>query len=229
MVILNKSVLQGIRKSIPICLGYFPLGLAFGVIAQNYGMSALEVGLMSIVLFSGSGQFITVALMTIGASFWSIILTILLVNSRYLLFSATASLYLKRFPSWMVAIITSGITDETFVVSTMHFRETKVSGKFWLGLNITSHFAWISSTVLGVFVGNFIPNMEMFGLNFALPAMFIALFFMTAENRQMIGVGAVAGLLSLFFLNLGLTDANILLSTVIAATLGVVLKKWKIN
>lgn len=224
---MKKHIIQGMKKSVPICIGYFPLGLAFGVIAQDYGMNLFEVALMSILLFSGSGQFITVALMTIGASLTSILVTILLVNSRYILFSASLSPYLKKFPSWLIAIITMGVTDETFVLSTAHFRENKPEAGFWLALNITSHFSWISSTILGAYVGNFITGMEAFGLNFALPAMFIALFFMTAENSFMILIGLFAGILSIVLINFGFTDSNILLTTLIAASLGVVFKRWR--
>lgn len=226
---MNVNIVEGIKKSVPICIGYFPLGLAFGVIAQNYGMKPFEIGLMSLLLFSGSGQFIAVALMTAKASIVSILITIFLVNSRYILFSATLSEYLKKLPSWLIGIITAGVTDETFVVSTAYFKENKPEVGFWLALNITSHFAWISSSVLGAYAGNFISNMEVFGLNFALPAMFIALFFMTAENSLMISTGLFAGLLSLVFLNFGFTDSNILLTTLIAATLGVIFKRWVTN
>ncbi|MBZ4686706.1 MAG: hypothetical protein PWQ96_2015 [Clostridia bacterium] len=220
----NKPVLEGMKKALPICLGYFPLGLAFGVIAQNTGLSMVQVGVMSLLVFSGSGQFIAVALLSLGVSFWSIIFTILLVNSRYMLFSASVSRYVKKFPSPLVALITQGITDETFVVSTSYFKEHPVNKKFWLALNITSHLTWISSTMLGVAVGNFIPDMEKLGLNFALPAMFIALFFMTAENKKGLIVGALAGVLSVLFIVVGLKDANVILATVIAATAGVMVK-----
>lgn len=224
-----SNILLGIKKSVPICIGYFPLGLAFGVIAQDYGMSPFEVGLMSILLFSGSGQFITVGLMTIGASLPTILITILLVNSRYILFSATLSLYLKKFSSWIIGLITYGITDETFVVATAHFKENRPELSFWLSLNSTSHLSWIVSTIFGACIGNFIPNMETFGLNFALPAMFIALFFMTAENTLMTFTGLFAGVLSLVLINLGLTDSNILLTTLVSATMGVIIKRWIID
>lgn len=220
------SVKKGFQKAMPIGMGYLPLGLAFGVIARNAGMSPLEVGIMSVLLFSGSGQFIVVGLLILGAGFWSIIATIMLVNSRYMLFSAALSSHVKKLPGWLVALICQGLTDETFVVSTAHFREHPVDPKFWLSLNISSHLVWISSTVLGAAVGDLIPQMERFGLNFALPAMFIALFFMTAENRRALLVGGVAGLISLILIFVGISDANVILATIIAATVGVVAQQW---
>ena len=221
---MKKEIILGMRTALPICLGYFPLGLAFGVIAQEAGLVTWEVGLMSLLLFSGSGQFIAIAMLGLGVGMTGILLTILLVNSRYLLFSAALSVYLKRFPTWMVAWITSGITDETFVMATNHFKENSPVGTFWISLNLTSHSAWIGSTILGALAGGMIPDLGVYGLDFALPAMFIALFFMTAETRKMIGIGLVAGLLSLIFKGIGITDGNILLATLVAASLGVWLK-----
>lgn len=223
---LINQVKLGMQKALPIGMGYFPLGLAFGVIAQNAGLTAAQVGLMSVVLFSGSGQFIAVALISAGAGFWVTILTILLVNSRYLLFSAALSRYVKKLPLWLTALICQGLTDETFVVSTAHFRQNMVDPKFWLSLNITSHLVWITSTIMGAVVGNFIPNMDLLGLNFALPAMFIALFFMTAANFKGVFCGILAGIVSLGLLYGGFSDANVILATILAATAGVVINKW---
>jgi len=216
----------GMKKALPIGMGYFPLGLAFGVIAENAGFTPLQIGLMSVLLFSGSGQFIAVALISAGAGFWTVVFTILLVNSRYALFSATLSQYVKKMPSWLTALICQGLTDETFVVSTAHFRENKPDPRFWLSLNITSHIVWISSTILGAVAGNFIPNLDSLGLNFALPAMFIALFFMTAANVKAVCCGIIAGVISLVLIHWGLSDANVILATILAATAGVVFNKW---
>lgn len=221
-----NQIQLGIKKALPIGMGYFPLGLAFGVIAQNAGLTPWQVGLMSLLLFSGSGQFIAVALMIAGAGFWMIIFTIMLVNSRYLLFSAALSRYVKSLPLWLTAIISQGLTDETFVVSTAHFKENTVDPKFWVSLNVSSHFVWITSTIMGAVAGNFIPHLDRFGLNFALPAMFIALFFMTATNLKGIFCGIIAGIVSLVLLGWGFSDANVILATILAATAGVVINKW---
>ena len=215
----------GIKKALPIGLGYFPLGLAFGVIAQSAGLSVVQVGLMSLLIFSGSGQYIAVGMLVLGAGFWPIVATIMLVNSRYLLFSASLSPYVKSFSPATTALVCQGLTDETFVVATAHFQDHPVDRNFWLGLNITSHLVWISSTILGAAVGNFLPDMQSLGLNFALPAMFIALFFMTASNRQGIIVGCFSGLVSLLLYGWGFSSTNVILATIIAATAGVMMQK----
>ena len=51
----------------PICLGYIAIGLAFGVIAQKAGLSPVEIGLMSLLVYAGSSQFIAVSMLSAGA------------------------------------------------------------------------------------------------------------------------------------------------------------------
>ena len=63
----TPSILNdGLRAAWPICVGYVPIGLAFGVLAQKAGLSALAVGLMSALVFAGSSQFIAVAMLGAG-------------------------------------------------------------------------------------------------------------------------------------------------------------------
>jgi len=216
----------GMKKAVPIGLGYFPLGMAFGVIAQSAGLTVGQVGLMSLLIFSGSGQYIAVGLLAMGAGFWSLVATVLLVNSRYLLFGAAISRYVSQLSPWTAALVCQGLTDETFVVATAHFQEHAVQKGYWLGLNLTSHAVWISSGLLGAAVGNFLPDLDSLGLNFALPAMFIALFFMTTGSRRGLAVGAFAGLVSLALYTNGFATSNVIIATVVAATAGVMMQKW---
>ncbi|MDF1553738.1 MAG: AzlC family ABC transporter permease, partial [Deferrisomatales bacterium] len=58
----NRSALiAGARAASPICLGYLPIGLAFGVLAQKAGLAPWQVAAMSVLVFAGSAQFIAVA------------------------------------------------------------------------------------------------------------------------------------------------------------------------
>ena len=83
----GAPVVQGLMAAWPICLGYIPIGLAFGVLAQKAGLSVLEIGSMSIFVFAGSSQFIAVSMLSTGAGAASIIVTTFMVNLRHLLMS----------------------------------------------------------------------------------------------------------------------------------------------
>ena len=79
---------EGLNAGWPICLGYVPIGMAFGVLAQKAGLTPLQIGLMSIMVFAGSAQFIAVSMLTGGASVPAIITTTFVVNLRHVLMSS---------------------------------------------------------------------------------------------------------------------------------------------
>ena len=87
-------VLEGIKAAWPICLGYLPLGFAFGVLAQKAGLDLLDIALMSILVYAGSSQFIAVAMISGAAAPVSIILTTFVVNLRHLLMSSSLAVHL---------------------------------------------------------------------------------------------------------------------------------------
>lgn len=219
----KASFFAGGKKAIPIMLGYAPLGLAFGVIAREKGLDVVQTALMSLLVFSGSGQFIGVGLLAAGASIPAILLTTFLVNLRYLLFSAAMAPHVRKMPSPVQSILAFGITDETFTLNMTEFDKKEADRDFMLGVNIFSHLSWIASTATGAAIGNVVGDINRFGFNFALPAMFIALLLMQIKDRDTVWVAAIAGVLSVGIRLLVPGSVNIITATVIAATLGVVL------
>jgi 4-azaleucine resistance transporter AzlC len=101
----------------PICLGYFPIGLALGVLAQKAGLPWWAVLMMSVLVFAGSSQFICVAMLTINASIPAIIFTTLIVNLRHALMSSALAVYLPGVSRRFLALYSYGITDESFAVN----------------------------------------------------------------------------------------------------------------
>ena len=66
---------QGAAAAWPICLGFLPIGLALGVLAQQSGLPPWAMAMMSVLVFAGSAQFICVAMLTAKASMAAIVLT----------------------------------------------------------------------------------------------------------------------------------------------------------
>lgn len=212
--------------ALPIILGYFPLGLAFGVLAREAGLGLMETSLMSLLVFAGAGQFIAIGLIKTGAKITTIAVTTFLVNLRLFLMSMALQPKLKNWSRLKLGIIAAEITDETFVISSNYYSKHQPSWPFHLGLNVTSHAAWIISSALGVTVGNLISHPEVLGLNFALPAMFIALLIGQIKNKTTMAAVIGAAIISLFARAMLPGNWNVILATVIGAALGVLIEKW---
>jgi 4-azaleucine resistance transporter AzlC len=217
---------DGITAAWPICLGYAPIGLAFGVLAQKAGLSPGEIGLMSLLVFAGSAQFIAVSMISGGAAAIPIILTTFTVNLRHLLMSSSLAVHLRRLNAGWLSLYAYGVTDESFALNMARFREETWDWRRALVLNHTANLAWIFSTIIGGYGGQFIPS-GAFGIDYALPAMFICLLVLQIRGGLYVVVALISGLMAVVFSLLFPGNAYIVAATVAAATMGVFLRKWK--
>ncbi|NLA82954.1 MAG: AzlC family ABC transporter permease [Clostridiales bacterium] len=221
---MKNEVIKGWKAAVPVALGYLPLGLAFGILAARQGLTWIDVFFMSLLVYAGSAQFIASAMLSSGSAAAAIISTTFLVNLRHLLMSASLSPLLKHLSSPILAWISLGITDETFAAGYPEASGGKASPWFYFGLNGLSHFSWIVSTVTGCLLGSRIPDPEKWGLDFALPAMFIGLLLMQMKNRKDIIVALTGGITALVLSFLVNNSFNVLIAAITAAFTGVVIK-----
>uniref|UniRef100_UPI00403F012F AzlC family ABC transporter permease n=1 Tax=Candidatus Enterococcus willemsii TaxID=1857215 RepID=UPI00403F012F len=216
-----ESFFDGVKACIPTVLGYMGIGFAMGVVGKGVGLSVLEILLMSVFIYAGSAQFIICGLLAIAAPTSSIIVTVFLVNLRHFLMSlSVAPAFRKESMLGNIGIGTL-LTDESYGVLVNALQNEKQPTLHWMnGLNILAYVSWILATVLGAMLGEFIPNPELFGLDFALVAMFLGLFLFQVEmplkkrtKQTILVLASVVGSLYLF---MWFTSAEI---AVIAATL----------
>jgi 4-azaleucine resistance transporter AzlC len=228
---MQKQELKlGIKDSIPIILGYLPLGFAFGVLANDVGMSIIQATMMSVLCFTGAGQYIALGIMKAGGAVFTIILANVLVNLRYLLFSASLVPYLKgRVPTAVGSLLSYGLTDETYAVAMNRYQKHLPTASYIAGLNLSSHIGWIASTLLGAIVGNYIGDTDRLGLNFTLPAMYICLLVFMIKRKSDLFVALSSALLCLligYLMPAAMENMfNIIVATIIAASLGMLINE----
>jgi 4-azaleucine resistance transporter AzlC len=210
---------RGAVAAWPICLGYFPIGLALGVLAQQAGLPWWAMALMSVLVFAGSSQFICVALLATGASIPSIVLTTLMVNLRHVLMSSALAVHLNGIDRSFLAVFAYGITDESFAVNMARFRQGNWNRWSALITNLLPNLCWISATTVGVLVGQFIPR-GAFGIDYALVAMFLCLLTYQLHSRLHIFTALVAALVAPLWHLLIPGSSSIIGASVIAASCG---------
>jgi 4-azaleucine resistance transporter AzlC len=217
---LAATAREAVRLALPIVLGFVPVGFAYGVLAVKCGISALNTVLMSVLVFAGSAQLIAVGLLAAGASPLSVVLTAFVVNLRHLLMSAAMAPWLSAWPRRMLAFFCFQMTDETFALHLSRFQRGDTDRGVTLGVNLTAQAAWVAGSVLGALSGSLIGDVRPLGLDFALPAMFIALFCGQLKGRSHLLAGLAAAGLALALPSLGLGQWSVLAATALAATLG---------
>ncbi|MDL2266565.1 AzlC family ABC transporter permease [Desulfovibrio sp. OttesenSCG-928-G15] len=211
--------LTGVRLALPVVLGYLPVGFAFGVLAMQAGMTPLTVGLMSYCVYAGSAQLIAAGLLAAGTGTAGIVLTTFVVNLRHLLMSAALTPYLRAWSKPRQAWFSFEMTDETFAANLGRFCSHGANKNVVLGLNTFAHAGWVIGGVAGALFDSAIGDVKPFGLDFALPGMFIALILPHIYIPRRLLAICMGAAFSLMFAVLGAGQWNVMLATVAAATL----------
>ena len=219
---------EGLSAGWPICLGYLPIRMAFGVLAQKAGLTPLQIGLMSIVVFAGSSQFIAVSMLDSGASALAIITTTFVVNLRHVLMSSALSVYLRAAHRKLLALYAYGVTDESFAVNLPRFHAGNWSLYKALVVNHAANLTWFVSTVAGGIGGHFIPEGTL-GIDYALIAMFICLLIYQIKKIIPLLTAVIAGLTAVGLALMVPGNTYIVIASIAAATLGVIIRRKAIK
>ncbi len=220
----KTAIREGVSAAWPICLGYFPIGLALGVLAQKAGLPWWAVAMMSVLVFAGSAQFICVAMLAAGASTHGIILTTFVVNLRHVLMSSALAVYLQGVNRCFLALYSYGVTDESFAVNLTRFRDGAWDRWRALLVNHLANSVWIIATICGALVGQFVPQRAL-GIDYALTGMFICLLVFQLQGRIYVVTGLLAATISVCWYLVIPGDSYIVGASMASASIGYFLKR----
>jgi 4-azaleucine resistance transporter AzlC len=215
---------RGVAIAAPIVVGYLPIGFAFGVLADKAGLSHSNTMLLSLLVYAGSSQLIAVGLFEAQVPALSIILTTFIVNLRHLLMSAALSSYVRGWRRSEIVAFAYQLTDETFAIHSMRFTSNERSKVEVFGVNMTAQAGWLLGTWLGIVAGQFVADVEPLALDYALPAMFLALLVLQIKDQIHVFVALLSGVLSVALFLMGVDQWNVILATFMGATFGVIIE-----
>ena len=218
----------GLRRGLPVGMGYFSVSFGFGAMAAAQGIAPGNAALISATNLTSAGQFAGLTLILAAAGLWEVILTTLVINSRYALMSLALSQRMGEriglLPRLLIAFVN---TDEIFALA-MDRREP-LTLTFMMGLATLPFIGWTSGTLLGALAGSVLPQNIRTALGVMLYGMFIAIVVPVAKKEQpVLAVSAAALVLSCLFawvpmLKTVSPGISIVICTVGAAALGAVL------
>lgn len=220
----RSSLREGLAAAWPICLGFFPIGLSLGVLAQKGGLTPWQIGLMSLVVFAGGSQFIAVAMIGSGASLAAIVSTTFMINLRHLLMSSALSVHFPGVSRRFLTLFAYGVTDESFAVNMARFNQGGWNRHSALVLNQVTNATWFFCSVAGAYAGQFIPTGS-FGIDYALTGMFICLLIFQLRGRIFAVTALISAICSVATYLWLPGNAYVIVASCLAATAGFVLKR----
>lgn len=189
----------GIKAGTSIAIGYFPIALTFGLLAKTTGLSLWEATAMSIFVFAGAAQYISLTLITAGVAPAVIVLNTFIVNIRHFLMTASLNEKMQPDDRWKKALYAFGITDESFSVLATQ-KGNKLSTAFAAGVIVIAYGSWIIFTAVGHLIGANLPQFLQASMSIALYAMFVGLLVPSMRgNRKVVSLAVIAGLVNSFF------------------------------
>ena len=93
------DIKTAIKDTLPTVFGYIGIGVAFGIIASSAGFNPFIVGMMSLFIYAGGAQFITVSMLSSSFPMLSIVLATFLINSRMILMSMAIAHFSRNIVS----------------------------------------------------------------------------------------------------------------------------------
>lgn len=218
---------NGCLQEIPLQLGVFPFGIAYGILGIEVGLTNIQTYLLSIIIFAGVSQIVFAQLFSTFTPSFIIVGTIGIVNLRHILYGVSLSSYLKKLSLKWRVILSYLITDEAFAISYKRFSEekkTKYMHFHLLGSGITLWISWQISTLIGIFIGPSIPIS--LNLEYVIPLSFIAIVVVSINTKIKLIVFIMSALFSILLKDLP-WNLWIITSALISIIIGVLISNFR--
>ena len=183
----------GVNRGLPVGVGYFSVSFGFGAMAAAQGVKALDATLISLTNLTSAGQFAGLTLILACATLWELVLTQLVINSRYALMSLALSQKMGQrigiLPRLFIAFFN---TDEIFALAMA--EKGPLTVPFMLGLGTTPILGWTAGTLCGALAGSVLPASIRVALGVMLYGMFIAIVVPPARQEKPVLITVILAL-----------------------------------
>lgn len=191
---LSKVILcRAFKDTIPVMAGYIVLGMGFGILLRTNGYGILWALGMSLFIYAGSMQYLTIDLLTGGVSLVAAALTTLFVNARHLFYGISMIDRYKDSGRKKPYLIFA-LTDETYsLVCRENLLQEKERKEYVFLVSLLNQIYWVGGSLLGSLLQKLLVfNTE--GIDFSLTALFVTIFveqwLSAKKHRQaVLGVG----------------------------------------
>ena len=193
----RSTLREAFIATTPVMAGYIVLGMGFGVLLSTKGYGPLWAFAMSGFIYAGSMQYLTIDLLTGGASLITAALTTLLVNARHLFYGISmVESYRGMGKKKPYAIF--ALTDETYSLVCQDDHPTKEERhRYAFRVSVFNQLWWVSGSMIGSLLGEIIP-FDVTGIDFALTALFLTVFieqWLSTKDHASAVIGVAASVL----------------------------------
>ncbi|WP_323127642.1 AzlC family ABC transporter permease [Acinetobacter rathckeae] len=171
---------KGVLDMLPLSISAIPWAILAGSMAIHAGLSNSQALGMSIVMFAGAAQLVSLGLVMAGSSTISIFLTVFFITAQHFIYALTLRNDIKHLPIKHRLSLGFLLTDELFAIGS---DSTKRNFYYLLGAGLCFYIFWIAFSAVGVFLASTIPNLQSYHLDFSIIAIFIPLILTLIKDK----------------------------------------------
>jgi len=206
--------------------GIFAWGMVTGMAMAKSGMTIWQALGMTFIVFAGSAQLASLPLIAANAPIWVIFATALVVNLRFVIFSALLAPHFAHLPwkkRFLLGYVAGDMTVALFLQK--YPSEEPQLGKlsYLKGLLYPNWAAWQIGSIAGVFLGSAVPTE--WGLGFAGTLAIICITVPLVASRPALAGVLVAGAVAV--LGVGLPyKLGLLLAVLLGMGVSMFIEEW---
>jgi 4-azaleucine resistance transporter AzlC len=197
---------RGVYDILPALPSNLSFGMLFGAAAIEVGISPLEATAMSLFVFAGAAQLAAVDLLQADTALPVVLLTVLIINIRYVIYSASIAPLVQDLPRRWRAVMGYGLFDVNFAFFMDKFNPAETDpegvddtnihkGWYYVGLTMPAISSFVIATFVGALVGSTVG--EELNLEFTIPLIFIAILAPLIDSRSAVVTVVVAAVVSI--------------------------------
>lgn len=220
----RKALKAAIPYTLPICVGFIFLGMSYGFLMRSKEFSFIYPILMSLFIFAGSMEFVTVNLLLSAFNPLHALALSLMVNARHL-FYGISMLQKFRNTGLKKFYLIYGMCDESFTINCSISPVDVDKGWFMFFVTLLNHIYWVAGATLGSLLG-YIIHFDTTGIEFVMTALFVVMF-LNQWNETKNHSSALVGLGCSLFCLLVLGSANFIIPAMLLIILYFILVQQK--
>ena len=229
----DNSSPQVIRQAtldvMPLAIATIPWGILCGSLAIQIGLTSLQAQLMSLLVFAGAAQLAALTLMGAGGAVSTIYSSTLIISSRHLLYSAVFREHVLKYHFSVRTTLAFLLTDEMFALTCAYIDKHKSFNLLYAFITgLVFYVVWNISTFCGIYLGQQLPDLSHYGLEFAIAATFIALVIPSLKSSASLLSVVASGVCALVLTSLN-SEFTLVISTLLGMFVGVVCSKESRN
>lgn len=178
----RKAFKAALPYTLPICIGFLFLGMSYGFLMRSKGFSFVYPMLMSLFIFAGSMEFVTVNLLMSAFNPLHALFLALMVNARHLFYGISMLTKYQNVGIKKLYLI-YGMCDESFTINCAVSPDGVDKGWFMFFVTLLNHIYWVAGATAGALLG-YVIHFDTTGIEFVMTALFVIMFINQWEEKE---------------------------------------------